>query len=746
MHQSLECLGGIILSKIIIISNRLPVTVKKNSEIQYVESIGGLSTGLKSYHEKAGGLWVGWPGVTNEEINNEEQECIEGVLKNQYKCLPVFLSEEEINKFYLGFSNKTIWPLFHYFSTKVEYNFDTWDAYVSVNEKFFQAVEPYINEGDILWVHDYQLMLLPKMIKEKYPNTRVGFFLHIPFPSIEIFRLLIWREEILHGLLGADLIGFHTYDYVRHFLSSTRRLLGLEDNFNKISYGDRYVRVDAFPMGIDYKYFSTLCINEDLPEEVKNLENIKDTKMILSVDRLDYTKGIPERIKAFGRFLAKYPEYIGKVRLNLIVAPSREAIGTYDELLSRIKELISEINGKYGTVSWMPLWFYYRTLSQENMINFYRNSDVLLVTPLRDGMNLIAKEYIASRTDYEGMIVISETAGAASELSEAVIVNANDFNAIALGLKEALDMPKEEKIERNRIMNRRIQRYNVYFWAEEFINTLKNTALDQVNTIFQVNINKDNINIENAYRNSKKRVLFLDYDGTLVGFASRPEQAIPDNDLKELLTKLSGDPKNTVVITSGRDRKVLEEWLGDIKNLYIVASHGLWFHTPDQAEWAMTLTLDNKWKNSIRPVLELYSDRMPRSFIEEKEYSLAWHYRQCDPDMVGVKLREVKETLVSMTDSSTLMVQEGNKVLEIKDSRFNKGFLASVIINKQEFDFIFGAGDDTTDEDMFKSLPQDAYSIKIGYGNTSAKYRLESWRTMRSLLSKFADISGEEEI
>jgi len=732
------------MSKIIIISNRLPVTVrKKEGKLEYVESIGGLSTGLKSYHLKSDSIWVGWNGITDEELCTDENEIIEKKLKEKYKCLSVSLSNEEINQYYLGFCNKTIWPLFHYFTSKTKYDFENWEVYKKVNQKFFDIVETIIGDNDIVWIQDYQLMLLPKLIKDKFPNAKVGFFLHIPFPSIEIYRLLIWREEILHGLLGSDLIGFHTYDYVRHFLSSTRRLLGLEANFNKISYENRDVRVDAFPMGIDYNLFSKRYDYQNFPEDAKELENMNDTKMILSVDRLDYTKGIPERIKAFNRFLFKYPEYREKVRLNLIVAPSRVEIDSYDVLLKEIKELVSETNGNYGTMSWMPVWFYYRTITQENMITFYRNSDVLLVTPLRDGMNLIAKEYIAARTDYEGMLVLSETAGAASELGEAVIVNAYDNDAIAFGLKQALDMPLEEKVSRNKIMNHRIQRYNVYFWADEFINALNRTVEEQPTTTFQTSIKKDEFKLENAYKDSDKRVLFLDYDGTLVDFSSRPEQAKPDMELLELLTDLANDPRNTVVIVSGRDRNILEKWFGDIENLYLVASHGLWFYEPDQKQWDMTVSLDNKWIDSIRPILESYTDRMPRSFIEDKEYSLAWHYRQCDPDMVCLKLREVKETLVSMTESTTLMLQEGNKVLEIKDSRFNKGFLASIIIHKKDFNFVFGAGDDFTDEDLFSILPEDAFSIKIGNGNTSAKYRLESWRAMRPIIKKFADISSD---
>ncbi|MEA4925888.1 MAG: bifunctional alpha,alpha-trehalose-phosphate synthase (UDP-forming)/trehalose-phosphatase [Syntrophomonadaceae bacterium] len=733
------------MSKIILISNRLPLAVnKKEGKLKYHKSIGGLATGLKSYHEQSDSVWVGWPGIANEEISQKDQVSIQTRLKENYQCLPVFLSNQDIEQYYHGFCNKTIWPLFHYFKSKTEYEFETWEAYQRVNGEFFAAVESIISENDIIWIHDYQLMLLPQLIKERFPNTQVGFFLHIPFPSFEIFRLLIWREEILRGLLGADLIGFHTYDYVRHFLSSVRRLLGLEHNLNKISYEDRYVQVDAFPMGIDYDRFAKEYDTEDFQKEAKEIVgSIKGTKIILSIDRLDYTKGIPERIRAFGRFLSKYPEYKEKVRLLLIVAPSRVEVDSYDELTKEIKELVSGINGKYGTLSWMPVWFFFRSFSQESLIALYRHSDVLLVTPLRDGMNLVAKEYIAARTDYEGMVVISETTGAASEMAEAVIVNANDYNAIASGIKSALEMPRDEKIARNKMMHRRIQRYNVTFWASDFINALNRVVEDSVMTIRQRSIEKDSHQIESAYKNAGKRVLFLDYDGTLVGFKAIPEQAKPDEELKKLLADLVNDPKNTVVIVSGRDKYILDEWLGDL-NLHLLASHGLWLRHPDQPEWTMTVSLDNDWKDSVRHILELFTDRMPGSLIEEKDYSIAWHYRQCEPDMAAVKLSELKETLMALTRSTTLGLQEGNKVLEIKDSRVNKGYVASLFIQYQNFDFILGVGDDYTDEDLFISLPEDAFSIKIGLEKTNAKYHLKSWQSMRLILKKFVDISMGE--
>jgi trehalose 6-phosphate synthase/phosphatase len=733
------------MHKIIFVSNRLPVTVKKGAAgFEYQESIGGLATGLKSYHGQANSLWVGWQGIAAEELSLSEQQSLHDKLLNEYKCRPVFLTEQEINQYYYRFCNKTIWPLFHYFVNKTDCEPETWETYQQVNQKFFAALEPLIEENDVIWIHDYHLMLLPRLVKEKYPQTKVGFFLHIPFPSFEIFRLLVWREEILLGLLGADLIGFHTYDYVRHFLSSVRRLLGLDHNFNKISYDGRCVKVDAFPMGIDYDLFAQGFTDEQLPREIaqisESIKDAKDTKIVLSIDRLDYTKGIPERIRAFRRFLANYPEYHGKIRLYLIVAPSREGVDSYEELLKEIEELVSRVNGQYGSLCWMPIWYIYRILQQEYLINFYRQADVLLVTPLRDGMNLVAKEYIAARTDYQGMLVISETAGAASELGEAVIVNPNDFNAIAVGLKTALEMPPDEKMMRNKMMHKRLQRYNVKFWASEFLNSLNQAVVDSAQNISVRSLEKELDKIKQAYQAAQNRVLFLDYDGTLVGFQPIPAQAKPDPELKGLLADLANDPRNTVVIVSGRDKDVLDEWLGDL-NLHLLAAHGLWFRHPDQKEWSMTAPLDNDWKDSVRSVLVFYTDRIPGSFIEEKNYSIAWHYRQCEPDLVDVKLNEIRENLMSLIGSTTLGIQEGNKVLEVKDTRVNKGFISSIFIQRSSFDFILGAGDDYTDEDLFASLPPDAFSIKIGLEKTQANYHVKSWQSMRLILQALAKIS-----
>jgi trehalose 6-phosphate synthase/phosphatase len=413
-------------------------------------------------------------------------------------------------------------------------------------------------------------------------------------------------------------------------LSSVRRLLGYEHNLNQISYENRYLQVDAFPMGIDYDRFAREYSTPEFQEEVQNIiRSTKGEKLILSIDRLDYTKGIPQRIRAFDDFLRKYPEYIGKVRFHLIVAPSRVEVDSYEALRSEIADLVSQINGAYSTVDWMPIWFYFQTFSQESLTALYKYADVLLVTPLRDGMNLVAKEYIAARTDYLGMTVISETAGAASELGEVVVVNPNDRNAVAEGIKKALEMPAEDKIEINKIIHKRLRRYNVHFWAEEFIKSIEHCA-EQARQRVAQSIDHDDSVVVDAYFKAKKRIIFLDYDGTLVGFKAIPNQAKPDPQLKALLFNLVEDPKNTVVIVSGRDRHSLEEWLGDLR-LHMLAAHGLWRRDLD-GEWSMTAALDNRWKSRVESIMQLYSDRMPGALIEEKDYSLAFHYRKCEPD------------------------------------------------------------------------------------------------------------------
>lgn len=716
------------MSKTIFISNRLPVTVSKhNKVIHYQESIGGLATGLKTYHQKTDALWIGWPGISQEKLTKNEIDDVKSVLKNDYKAAPVHLTNHDIDLYYEGFSNKTIWPLFHYFQEKTEHDLKTWERYKKVNQKFYESTRPYIEEDSIIWIHDYQLMLLPAIIRKHHPFVKIGFFLHIPFPSYEIFRLLIWKEDILEGLLGSDLIGFHTYDYVRHFLSSVRRIKSIHHTFYKLIYNDRHISVDAFPMGIDYAFF------HEHPEPVKKQNPFK---IILSVDRLDYTKGIVERLNAYQTFLDLYPKYRGKVKLHLIVAPSRAMLESYDALHQMIEKRVSEINGIYGNFEWMPIWYLYQSFTQEDLISYYKTSDILLVTPLRDGMNLIAKEYIASRNDHDGMLIISETAGAASEMSEAIIINPNDAHQIAESIKDVLEMTPRERKERLKVLHERLSKYTVQYWASDFMERLNN--LGETHVIDPTTDDLDLKHLIKTYKAAKKRLFLLDYDGTLMSFKKTPSEARPTRALKKLISNLANQANHQVVIISGRDHETLEAWFGDLK-VDLVGDHGLWIKKEGQT-WLKTMHVEDIWKKEVITLLEKYTSRIPGAFIEEKSYSVALHYRTAEPEMIHLKLQEIKDALFTMKGKTTLEIQEGHKVIEIKDQRIHKGIAAEMFIKDGFHDFILVAGDDTTDEDMFKTI-HEGYTIKIGYGISSAHYRVESVKIFIEVLTALNQIT-----
>ncbi|MEJ2664084.1 MAG: bifunctional alpha,alpha-trehalose-phosphate synthase (UDP-forming)/trehalose-phosphatase, partial [Spirochaetia bacterium] len=503
------------MKKIILISNRLPVNiVKKGDTFDVKPSIGGLATGLKSVYENRNSIWVGWSGITTEEVTTAQQAHITKTLRDNYKCIPLFLSHTDLKQYYFGFSNNTIWPLFHYFTHETDYSPEPWQAYKRVNKQFFECLKGVIGPNDDIWIHDYQLMLLPQLIKLEFPENRVGFFLHIPFPSFEVFRLLPWRDEILEGLLGADLIGFHTYDYVRHFLSSVRRLLGLEHNLGSITLKNRIIKTDVFPMGIDYNKYAKGHTKKPVKKEIDDMrKEIGQRKILLSIDRLDYTKGIPQRLKAYEEFLHKYPEYKEKISLLLIAAPSRTNVAQYKKLKRELDELVSSINGKYATMGWVPIWYFYRSFQFNKLIALYELADILMVTPLRDGMNLVAKEFLAAKSNNKGVLIISETAGAARELGEALIVNANNIAQITEAIKTALELTDEEIIERNLIMKDRLRRYDIEYWSKDFLEKLEQTNEHQQQ--FKVkHLNPQLINqIVSSYNKSTQRLLLLDYDG-----------------------------------------------------------------------------------------------------------------------------------------------------------------------------------------------------------------------------------------
>jgi trehalose 6-phosphate synthase/phosphatase len=733
------------MSRLLIVANRLPVTVeRRKGENRFRRSVGGVATGLDSCRRGDETLWIGWAETPVSRIDSAEREVLREQLRSQHGSEPVFLTQDDVAGFYHGFSNRTLWPLFHYFSRYAEFNPDFWRTYERVNRKYRDAVLEAYEPGDRIWVHDYQLMLLPGMLRQKLPDAPIGFFLHIPFPSHEKFRLLPWRRELLEGVLGASLIGFHTHDYVRHFLGSVHSLLGLDDRNGQLRINDRLVLVDAFPMGIDYHRYSLGAKSRGAIKERKSVVS-DERRIVLSIDRLDYTKGIPERLQAFDEFLETYPEWRGKVTLVCVAVPSRSRVWTYRELKRRVDELVGAINGRWGTIDWTPVQYLYRSLPFNLLVGLYSAADVALVTPLRDGMNLIAKEYVAAHSGRPGVLVLSEMAGAARELNDALIVNPHDRGAVVSAIHEALTMPVEEQTQRNLAMQSRLQRYNVGRWADDFLGRVDEVMMHQLAFDEYVLTEEARERLLTAFATAEKRLLLLDYDGTLVSFASTPEAAKPDAELLQLLSDSCNDGERTsVVLISGRDRHTLEDWFGNL-NVTMAAEHGAWVREPGE-EWATTSPLNTEWKDQIRPVIEQYVDRTPGSSAEEKDFSLAWHYRRVSADLARRRTAEITENLAPLAQALGLSLLDGDRVLEVKPASIDKGSVGHRWMGRSEFDFVLAIGDDVTDEDMFCAAPPHAWTLKVGRGPTSPTFDVADPSLVRALLREMVGIcDGSQE-
>ncbi len=723
------------MERLLIVSNRLPLTVHdRKGELHVEPSVGGLATGLSSWYKSCNSMWIGWAGITPKRMKREK-DIMDRLLSED--CHPVSISQQDIDAYYNGICNRTIWPLFHYFPLYAQYSKDSWQAYKRVNTAFANVVAGIAKPNDTIWVHDYHLMLVPRLLRERLPNATVGFFLHIPFPSFEILRLLPSREEVLEGLLGADLVGFHTYDYTGHFLDSVHRLLGYESAMGQVIVSGRTVRADAFPMGISHEHFSGAV--EDLKTQAERRrmrKKLGDCRVILSVDRLDYTKGIPERLEAYSAFLSRNPKYRGKVIFVLLVVPSRTRVEHYIQLKRQLDGLVGEINGRHGSIGWMPIWYLYRSLPFHSLTALYSLADIALITPLRDGMNLVAKEYVTTRTDGKGVLILSETAGAAQEMGEAIIINANDQEEIIRALEQALEMPDQEQIKRNLTMQKRLRRYNVVRWADEFMDRLAHTKKLQRELAEKALTADKQRQLVSSFRESQRSLLLLDYDGTLVPFSPTPEESKPGTRLQSLLKKLARNPRNEIVIISGRDKGTLERWFGGLRAA-LVAEHGVWVKRKG-GHWETIDILSADWKAEIYPMLELWVDRTPGSFIEEKDFSLVWHYRRADALLGELRARELINSLSSAIAGLNLQVLEGSKVVEVKNAGINKGRAALTWTTAADWGLILAMGDDLTDEDTFRVLPPTAWSIKVGVGASAAAFNIGSPADAVSLLTEMA--------
>lgn len=723
-------------TKLIIVANRLPVKAEiQNGSIHFEKSAGGLATGLDSLKISYEKHWIGWPGIYTDDTQTET-ELTASLAK--YDFHPVFLTEEDVELYYEGYSNSTLWPLFHYFYVYTVHDRRYWEAYKKVNAIFRDRVLEIAGQEDIIWIHDYQLMLLPMMIREHLPSARIGFFLHVPFPSYELFRTLENREKVLTGIMGADLIGFHTFNYMRHFVSTIYRIKGIESDDNTFHYRNRTLSVDTFPMGINFNNFyeahdrlEVKLLREQFREQYQN------SRIVLSVDRLDYSKGLLQRLEGFRLLLQIYPEWIGKVSLVMVLVPSRDSVDRYHDLKVKIDETIGNINGRFSQPGWIPIHYFYKSFSFNELVAFYHESDIGLVTPLRDGMNLVAKEYVAAKADKPGVLILSEMAGAAVELVDALQVNPNNKIRLAHTLNRALIMPEKEQLERLRNMQKILKKQDIVKWAGDFIDELEQIHRHQ-RDIRKKFLEPDQLKtIADKFINSGRRLIVLDYDGTLVPFTKDPSMALPKAPLLKLLNSLRKLNDTEMAIVSGRNKEFLDEIFGDLQ-VIIFAEHGA--HRRIDGKWVSLYRKDLSWQTEIVRIMQEVTDDTPGSKIEKKETAIVWHYRNTDKWLSDLRAGQLINKLIYPCTRKHLHLMRGNKIIEVKPAEYSKGSAVRNYFDCSRYDFILAAGDDTTDEDMFDALPRTAITMKIGEPSEKAKYTITSSedfvKFLRLLLNK----------
>ncbi len=717
-------------STLINVSNRLPVTVQED---QITKSSGGLVAALDGLpEEQFKTKWIGWPGAAFPD--KDRQREIEQKLSEEYGCVPVFLGEEEATGFYEGFSNSSIWPLLHYLPNFLRYEPAWWEHYQNVNRTFAKKVLEVAQEGDLVWVHDYQLMLVPAMLRAVAPDLKIGFFLHTPFPAYEIFRCHPRRSELIAGMLGANRIGFHAFGYLRHFSSTVQRLLGVETGLTHIANEQHIAALGVYPIGINAcKFQDTLDSKEFHQRQEEFRLGHQGKRLVISVERMDYTKGILRRLEAIDNFLANSPED-NDVRFLFVSVPSREGIEEYQQLVQEVESRVGQLNGKYATLVDSPIHFVHASVPFVDLCALYALADAALITPLVDGMNLVAKEFIACQQEKGGSLILSEFAGAAEELFNAFLVNPYDSAAVAATLKQALALPEGERRERIRPMREHVLRYDATHWARSFIDDLMSSAAKDARTA-KGDIKEVRELVGRALAGGKQIALFLDYDGTLREIERQPNAAKPTPELEELLHRLSQHPNLDVTILSGRSQEDLEAFLGGYP-VRLIAEHGATWRPPGHKEWdRLDKNLNYAWKEELLPILRIYEQATPGSFIEEKHSSIVWHYRKADEEFGSWKANQLTEDLSALTANHPIKVRHGKKMVEVTAAENNKGAAVTRVLDQNNnYGAILCAGDDLTDESMFELNIPRLLTIKVGRGASQARFRVTDPAAFRKLL------------
>ncbi len=725
------------MKKVFNVSNRLPVTIGKTIR----KSAGGLVTAMEGIQNDYRLQWVGWPGNV---IGSSRQNDIRTHLHDDYGYIPVFLSHHQIECYYNGFSNSTLWPLFHYMPNFTRFNEEWYAHYIKVNKAFADIIIENAVQNDLIWIHDYHLMLLPGMLRDRNSNLKIGYFLHTPFPSYEVFRCHPNREALLHGLLGADLIGFHTFGYLRHFRSTLLRILGLESEIDSILSENHRTHFGVYPIGIDAQKFQKELNSRTHRKYLNKYRDIfQNRKVVLSVERLDYTKGIPRKLDAIELFLQRH-EHPEDIVFIFVMVPSRGEVEEYQQLLNTVELRISQINGKYSTITNIPLHFMHQSVSFSELCALYALADVCMVTPLVDGMNLVAKEYIACQKNNFGVLILSEFAGAAQELFSAIIVNPYNIDQVSNAIEQAIEMTDDEKEQRNQPMAKRILRYNAKHWAKTFIDDLSDCSSSSESDITR----SAALETIKPFIHAQKIALFLDYDGTLCEIRKKPEDAAPNRAIKALFELMVQCHSVDFYLISGRSKPDMQNWFFEYP-FTLICEHGFFYRLPSDTKWQFfNSDADLSWKEQVSEIFELYCEMTPGSFIETKTASIVWHYRQADPEFGSWKANQLMVELYEMLSNLPVEIHHGKKIVEVCSTQISKGRAVEYFLQQHAYDRVLCAGDDLTDESMFRLKRPEIISLKIGSGNTLAQYKIPTPQQFREYLQKFisAKINRDKEI
>eukprot|EP01050_Picozoa_sp_SAG11_P005284 SAG11_NODE_366_length_10128_cov_4.162030_1_plen_1163_part_00 len=677
-------------ARLLIVSNRLPISITQDSDgsVSWFKSSGGLVEALASISELDLPMcWIGWPG---DEVDYEKQYEIKKQLIEESGYVPVFLTRDHEEFHYNGFCNDVLWPIFNYVplntsSAVLQEQF--WDSYVSANQMFADTVFEIWQPGDIIWVHDYHLMLVPQMLRRKLPNVHLGFFLHTPYPTHEVFRVLPYGEKILEGLLNCDIVGFHCFSYARHFLRSCSEMLGLEVSPAGVVSGGKLVKVGIYPIGIDPRKWEANVVREPVVARIQELKaQFAGKKVLVGVDRMDPIKGLPHKLIAVETFLDRHPEWQGKLVLIQVAIPTRIEVEQYQKLNSCVSELVGRINSKFGKVDFNPIHYINRSINFDELCAMYTVADVLIVSSIRDGMNLVSFEYVACQEENHGVLLLSEFAGSAQSFSAAIQLNPWNINEMADAIQQAVEMTPEERTERHTLMSEYVHKYTSTHWSQTFVEDLRTFPTEDRGEELKKLQKLRKGDVFSAYHRSRKRLLLLGYEGTLVRVGSLPQLSKPNTQLLTILTNLCNDPRNTVFLVSGHTRAQMTAWFDEL-DIGLIAEHGCFLKWAGaDTEWQQTVPpQDDTMREAVLPILTTYTSSVQGSYVYEKELSLTWAYHHAASEFGDWHANVLQNYLNEVLSNVPTDVIMSNRFLELRPYGVStQSVLASMFENGAE--------------------------------------------------------------